>query len=40
MQKEALKKAGCEKVLVDQVGGTVTKRPRIEKAKELGYAKK
>ncbi len=35
MQKKALKKAGCEKVLVDQVSGTITKRPGLEKAKEL-----
>ncbi len=40
MQKEALKKAGCEKVLVDQVGGTVAKRKKKKKAKELGSAKK
>ncbi len=35
MQKKALKKAGCEKVFVDQVSGTVAKRPGLEKAKEL-----
>ncbi len=35
MQKKALKKAGCEKVLVDQVSGTVAKRPGLEKAKDL-----
>ncbi len=35
MQKVALKKAGCEKVLVDKVSGTVAKRPGLEKAKEL-----
>ncbi len=35
MQKKALKKAGCEKVLVDKVSGTVAKRPGLEKAKEL-----
>ncbi len=35
MQKKALKKAGCKKVLVDQVSGTVAKRPGLEKAKEL-----
>jgi Site-specific recombinases, DNA invertase Pin homologs len=35
MQRDALKKAGCKKVLVDQVSGTVAKRPSLEKAKEL-----
>ncbi|MCP4370423.1 MAG: recombinase family protein [Deltaproteobacteria bacterium] len=35
MQKKALKKAGCEKVLIDKVSGTVAKRPGLEKAKEL-----
>ncbi len=35
MQKKALKKSGCKKVLVDQVSGTVAKRPGLEKAKEL-----
>ncbi len=35
MQKKALKKAGCEKVLVDKISGTVAKRPGLEKAKEL-----
>ncbi len=35
MQKKALKKAGCEKVLMDKVSGTVAKRPGLEKAKEL-----
>ena len=35
LQKKALKKAGCEKVLVDKVSGTVSKRPSLEKAKEL-----
>ncbi len=35
MQKKALKKAGCKKVLVDKVSGTIAKRPGLEKAKEL-----
>jgi DNA invertase Pin-like site-specific DNA recombinase len=35
LQRDALEKAGCEKVLVDQVSGTVAKRPGLEKAKEL-----
>ncbi len=35
LQKKALKKAGCEKVLVDKVSGTIAKRPGLEKAKEL-----
>ncbi len=32
LQQDALKKTGCEKVLVDQVSGTVAKRPGLEKA--------
>ncbi|MCP5006708.1 MAG: recombinase family protein [Planctomycetes bacterium] len=35
MQKEALEKAGCEKVFIDQVSGTISKRPGLEKAKGL-----
>ena len=35
LQKDALEKAGCEKVIVDQVSGTVAQRPGLEKAKEL-----
>jgi len=29
-----LKKAGCEKIFLDTVSGTVTKRVELEKAKE------
>jgi DNA invertase Pin-like site-specific DNA recombinase len=35
LQRDALKKAGCEKVFVDQVSGTVVARPGLEKIKEL-----
>jgi DNA invertase Pin-like site-specific DNA recombinase len=35
LQKDALEKAGCEKVIVDQVSGTVAQRPGLEKVKEL-----
>ncbi len=35
LQKDALEKAGCEKVFVDTVSGTVSQRPNLEKIKEL-----
>lgn len=35
LQEDALKKAGCEKVVVDQVSGTVAQRPGLEKVKEI-----
>lgn len=35
LQRDALERAGCEKVIVDQVGGTVAARPGLEKIKEL-----
>jgi DNA invertase Pin-like site-specific DNA recombinase len=35
LQQDALEKAGCEKVIVDQVSGTVAQRPGLEKVKEL-----
>ena len=35
LQKDALEKAGCEKVIVDQVSGTVAQRPGLVKVKEL-----
>ncbi len=35
LQRDALKQAGCEKVIVDQVSGTVEARPGLEKVKEL-----
>jgi DNA invertase Pin-like site-specific DNA recombinase len=35
LQQDALEKVGCEKVIVDQISGTVAKRPGLEKVKEL-----
>ena len=35
LQRDALKKAGCEKVFVDQVSGTVAARPGLDKIQEL-----
>jgi DNA invertase Pin-like site-specific DNA recombinase len=35
LQRDALEAAGCEKVIVDQVSGTVAQRPGLEKVKEL-----
>ena len=35
LQKDALEKAGCEKIFVDTVSGTVPQRPGLTKAKEL-----
>ena len=35
LQRNALEKAGCKKVIVDQVSGTVAARPGLEKVKEL-----
>ncbi|ABA56534.1 Resolvase-like (plasmid) [Nitrosococcus oceani ATCC 19707] len=34
LQRDALEAAGCQKVIVDQVSGTVAKRPGLEKVKE------
>ena len=34
LQRDALEQAGCEKVMVDKVTGTVTERPGLEKIKE------
>ncbi|PON13936.1 transposon DNA-invertase [Candidatus Entotheonella serta] len=34
LQQDALKQAGCEKVIVDQISGTVTARPGLEKIRE------
>jgi DNA invertase Pin-like site-specific DNA recombinase len=34
LQKDALEKAGCEKIYVDEISGTVAKRKGLEKAKE------
>ena len=35
LQKDALEKAGCKKIFVDEVSGTVAKREGLEKAKEI-----
>ena len=35
LQKDALEKAGCEKIFLDTVSGTVPQRPGLTKAKEL-----
>lgn len=35
LQHDALIRAGCEKILVDQVSGSTAVRPGLEKAKEL-----
>jgi DNA invertase Pin-like site-specific DNA recombinase len=35
LQRDDLEKAGCEKVIVDQISGTVAQRPGLEKVKEL-----
>jgi DNA invertase Pin-like site-specific DNA recombinase len=34
LQKDALYKAGCDRVYVDKVSGTVAKRPGLDKVKE------
>ena len=35
LQKDALEKAGCEKVFLDTISGTVPQRPGLTKVKEL-----
>lgn len=35
LQKDALERAGCEKIYVDEISGTVAKREGLEKAKEM-----
>ncbi len=35
LQRDALQKAGCDKVIVDQISGTTSNRPGLEKVREL-----
>lgn len=35
LQQDALKKAGCQKIIIDRVGGTVAERPGLAQVKEL-----
>lgn len=35
LQQDALTQAGCEKVITDQISGTVAARPGLDKVKEL-----
>jgi len=35
LQKDALDKAGCKKIFVDEISGTVAKREGLDKAKEV-----
>jgi DNA invertase Pin-like site-specific DNA recombinase len=35
LQQDALKKAGCKKIIVDRVSGTVAERPGLTQVKEL-----
>ena len=35
LQRDALGKAGCEKIFADEVSGTVTDRPGLAKAKDV-----
>lgn len=35
LQQDALQQAGCEKIIVDQVSGTVADRPGLTQVKEL-----
>jgi DNA invertase Pin-like site-specific DNA recombinase len=35
LQKDALKKAGCEKILTDKISGTISERRGLDKIKEL-----
>src|SRR6266849_7254071 len=35
LQQDAWKKAGCQKIIIDRVGGTVAERPGLTQMKEL-----
>ena len=35
LQKDALEKAGCEKIFIDTISGTVSQRPGLTKIKEI-----
>ncbi len=35
LQEDALRQAGCEKIIVDKISGSVVLRPGLEKAKDL-----
>ena len=35
LQKDALEAAGCKKVIIDKVSGTVAKRPGLDKIKDI-----
>ena len=35
LQKDALEKAGCEKIFTDTISGTVSQRPGLTKIKEI-----
>ena len=35
LQRDALERAGCEKIIVDQISGSVATRPGLTKVKEL-----
>lgn len=35
LQKDALQKAGCEKIFTDTISGTVSQRPGLTKLKEI-----
>ncbi len=35
LQQDALKKAGCQKIVIDRISGTVAERPGLAQIKEL-----